>query len=244
MDTLKYLGILCLLYYVIMWIHTKRTTTTFAFFWLVTGFLNITLSYLLALCSDRIVTIAGYVIGVLLFIAAVIMIIITSAMLTLPPDGMKYIIVLGAQVRGRKITGSLERRLVKAEAYLAKNPETKVVVSGGQGEGEDISEALAMKLYLEEQGIDKRRIILEDKSTTTKENLAFSKKYIGDPGKQIGVVTNNFHIYRALLIGRRLGFSNLVGISASTNQVLFLNYLVREVFGVIYFFFKRDTVDK
>ena len=84
--------------------------------------------------------------------------------------------------------------------YLEQYPETKAVVSGGQGKGEDITEAEAMAVYLEQQGIDRNRISQEDSSTSTWENMKNSGRMIGDLEQPAAVVTNNFHLYRALLI--------------------------------------------
>lgn len=103
---------------------------------------------------------------------------ICKGMYSKAEDGAQWIIVLGAQVRGKKITDSLRRRLDTAVCYLKKNKETKVIVSGGQGAGEEITEAEAMAEYLIKQGISKDRIRMEDQSTSTRENLRFSRKFL------------------------------------------------------------------
>lgn len=74
-------------------------------------------------------------------------------------DACDYLIILGAHVNGRVPSDSLERRIRKAEQYLKSHPMTKVIVSGGQGKGEDITEAEAMEIYLWEHGIEKERIL-------------------------------------------------------------------------------------
>lgn len=142
------------------------------------------------------------------------------------------IIVLGAQVRGTKITNSLKRRLDAALEYLDRYPLAKVIVSGGQGKGEDISEARAMAQYLEENGVEKERIFLEDRSTSTRENLRFSAEFTDIRQKKNGIVTNDFHIYRASLIARQEGYEKICLIPASSNPVFQINYLVREFFAV------------
>lgn len=143
------------------------------------------------------------------------------------------IIVLGAQVRGTKITDSLKRRLDKALEFAEKFPGTRVIVSGGQGPGEEISEAEAMKRYLVKNGVKKERICCEDQSVSTRENLRYSRKYLDADHDRVGIVTNDFHIYRACLIARQEGYKKLSLIPASSNPVFQLNYLVREFFGVI-----------
>lgn len=98
-------------------------------------------------------------------------VLILCAMISVAPKNMKYIIILGAQIRGKRVTEALKRRLDRGIRYLNENPETIVIVSGGRGKGEDITEAEAMAEYLENCGIDANRICLEEKSTSTYENL-------------------------------------------------------------------------
>ena len=148
------------------------------------------------------------------------------------------IIVLGAQVKGKKITDSLKRRLDRAALYLKKYPDTRVIVSGGQGPGEEISEADAMAAYLIRSGIDRERIIREDQSTSTSENLRYSRKYTDPEREDIGIVTNGFHMYRALLIAGQEGYRNAYKIPASSNPVFQINYLMREFFAVVHVWLK------
>lgn len=95
-------------------------------------------------------------------------------MLQKPSRDLDTLIVLGAQVNGTKLSNSLKLRLERAKEYLDENPETIAVVSGGKGSGEEISEAEAMYEYLVSQGIDETRLIKEDRSTNTNENLKYS----------------------------------------------------------------------
>lgn len=153
----------------------------------------------------------------------------------IPQAGAEYLIVLGAHVNGRQITNSLLRRLDAAWEYLQDNPDTKVILSGGQGRGEDISEAEAMAENLMGRGLRADRIICEDRSTSTEENLRFSGELIGRESmtKKIVLVTNDFHLHRALLLGRQIGYCALDGLAASSNPVLKLNYLTREFAAII-----------
>ena len=110
----------------------------------------------------------------------------------------------------------------------------KIVVSGGQGRGEDIPEAEAMKEYLAERGIERERIFPEDRSSTTEENLRFTARLIPEiREKKAGVVTNSFHIYRAWLLGKREGYQRLFPVPAKSEPVLYLNYMVREALAVL-----------
>lgn len=225
-------GIICLLYYSAICLYTRKLNSTFALFWPVCSGIHILLG-LLAF-KGKWSILLWIIIFLLWVIFLSVEIQICTAMTKRAEAGLSYIIVLGAQVRGTKITNSLKRRLDAALCYLEENSETSVIVSGGQGKGEDISEAFAMAEYLYQHGIDEKRIILEDTSKSTMENLKNSSKIIDDLSRPVGVVTNNFHMYRALQIGKKAGFKNVRGIAATSNPVLQLNYLVREFFAVIW----------
>lgn len=153
---------------------------------------------------------------------------ILSKMNSRAKKGADYVIVLGAQVRGTRVTKSLAKRLDAACEYLRDNPETKVVCTGGQGRGEDISEAMAEKGYLIEKGISEDRIIVEDKSTSTYQNLEYAESIINDRDASVAIVTNNFHVYRAVHLGKYVGFEDVDGIAAKSDNRLLLNYMVRE----------------
>ncbi len=161
---------------------------------------------------------------------------VVSVMTVKPQNNLDYVIVLGAQVRGTRITNSLRKRLEAAKEYLDENPDTIAVVSGGKGPGEDLSEAQCMYNYLIENGINPERIIMEDKSTSTEENIEFSMNIIESnfegESPSIGVVTNNFHIYRAVKICEKKGYE-VSGIPAESDRILFVNYMVREFFAIV-----------
>ena len=117
--------------------------------------------------------------------------------------------------------------------YLEKNPKTRAVLSGGQGEGETISEAEAMCRYLEDHGISRERLILEDRSTNTKENLDFSLALIGDLNASIGVVTNHFHVFRGVAIGKKCGCKNIYPIPSRYRSWRLVIYIPREILAII-----------
>ncbi|WOO38953.1 YdcF family protein [Anaerocolumna sp. AGMB13020] len=156
-------------------------------------------------------------------------------------SGADYVIVLGAQVKGTTVSRALKNRLDTALAYLKDNPESFVIVAGGQGKGEDITEALAMKEYLVASGADSSKILLEDTSVNTYENLRNSKNII--VGRETGhtlenrikivVVTNQFHVYRAVRLAKQQGFEQVSGFGAPNDDVLTVHYYVREYFGVV-----------
>lgn len=122
------------------------------------------------------------------------------------PSGISHMIVLGAKLNGDVMSLSLFYRVREALEYLEANPDTKVIVSGGQGEDEWITEAEAMARYFIENGIAEARIISEDKSTTTNENFRFSRELVAEEVKEIVVVTNDFHLYRSMVIASRNDF--------------------------------------
>jgi len=146
---------------------------------------------------------------------------------------LDYIIVLGAHVDGTRPTLALLERIRRALEYLEENPHTKAVLSGGKGDGEQVSEAQAMYRYLTEHGIDGERLLLEEHSTNTKENLAFSLKLLGDRPYSVGVVTNNFHVFRGVAIGRKCGCKDICGIPSRYRSWRLLIYIPREILAII-----------
>lgn len=228
------MGILSLIYYSVICITLKKWDSTFSRFWLVLGVIGILGSKWIG--THGMPCILEGMIGIGVFLLLLSEIGIVSGMRPKTEEktenSTKWIIVLGAQVKGRKITDSLKRRLDAAYGYLYEHPEVKVVVSGGQGKGEDVSEAAAMAEYLERAGIEKTRIVQEDVSTNTLENLKYSKALITDIKSPVGIVSNNFHVYRGCMYAKRAGFENAFPIAAGCHPVLFLNYFIRECLAV------------
>ena len=120
----------------------------------------------------------------------------------------KTVIVLGCAVSGKKVSNTLARRLDEAIVYHEKNPEAVIIVSGGQGPQEEVSEAFAMKNYLLENGIPEDKILMEDKSTSTITNLANSHEIMRAnnlPDDSVVVVSHSYHIYRAVSYAKAEG---------------------------------------
>lgn len=147
--------------------------------------------------------------------------------------GADYVIVLGAQMKHNGPSKALRYRLDEAARYLEENPDAKVIVSGGQGPDEHISEAQGMYDYLVSVGIDGERIIKEDKSRNTFENLTFSAQYLDKERDSVAIVTNNFHVFRATGIARKAGYTDVCGIAAKGEPYLQINNMMREFFGVV-----------
>ncbi len=157
---------------------------------------------------------------------------IISGFFSKSKESLDYIIVLGAKVNGKSPSLSLENRINAAYEYLANNENTLCIASGGQGADEMISEAECISHELIRRGIDEKRIILEDRSTSTSENLKFSAEIIGDASKNVAVVTNNFHVFRGMALARKCGIRNIYGISADLPSILLPHYLIREFIAV------------
>ena len=143
-------------------------------------------------------------------------------------------VVLGCRVYGERPSLSLVERLEAAYTYLEENPEATCVVSGGQGEGENISEADAMYRWLVARGIDGARIYKEDQSTSTDENIAFSKKIIEENGlnKNIAIVTSEYHSYRAGIIAERYNLEYGAA-PGQTAWWTFPTFYVRELYAIL-----------
>ena len=109
----------------------------------------------------------------------------------------------------------------------------KVIVSGGQGKGEDITEGKAMEDYLASQGLSRNQIIKEEKSENTDENLRYSMYIIGNKSDKVVIVSNNFHIYRAKKIAMKQGYKDVSGIGTKTVLFTMPNCYLREAFAVI-----------
>ena len=151
------------------------------------------------------------------------------------PD-REYVVVLGAGVRGTVPSLSLRERISAAYDYLTAHPDSVAVLSGGQGPGEEITEAACMYRELTEMGIDPQRLLLEEKSTSTMENLTFSlellEKERGVRPKEIAIVSSEYHLFRAKCFAGELGLE-AVGVPARTSWfALRLNYYLREIVAV------------
>ncbi len=154
-------------------------------------------------------------------------------------ENCQYVIVLGAGVNGTVPSLSLRERLDAAYAYLTDNPEAICIVSGGQGNGEDITEALCMFNDLTARGIDKERVWMEEHATSTRENIALSLALIeektGDKPIKAGIISSEYHLYRANLFAREQNLA-MVGIPAKTSWLsLRINYFLREIVAVWYY---------
>ncbi len=180
-------------------------------------------------------TAAGGLIGVFLIVALVISGFMIRAMNDKPDNKPTTIVVLGCRINGETPSRMLKRRLDTAYEYLSEHNDLNVIVSGGKGSDEVTSEADVMRKYLINKGIAESRIFIEDKSTSTEENLRFSKEIIEKEGlcEDITIVTDGYHQLRADIFAKREGL-NSCNISAKTEGWLLPTYWIREWYGVLH----------
>ncbi len=147
-------------------------------------------------------------------------------------DGLDYIVVLGARVNKNGVPSKpLYWRIDAAEEYLHSNPDTVAILSGGKGADEPMSEAQCMFDTLVARGIDESRLLMEDKSTSTNENIRYSLALM-EAGASFGVVTNNFHVFRAVRIAEEVSGREVSGIASRYLDALLIHYMAREAVGI------------
>jgi uncharacterized SAM-binding protein YcdF (DUF218 family) len=145
-----------------------------------------------------------------------------------------YVVILGAKVYGAVPSLTLRQRVNAAIPYLKNNPASKAVVSGGRGGGEAVSEAEAMAGMLVNAGIGGERIIIEDRSFNTWENLSYSGMLIPSLDGQIVIVSSEFHLFRASSLAKKLGYTNFSLLAGKSAPGILPNSIVREYFAVIH----------
>lgn len=260
------LAILCAAYFAVIVVYAG-IGTSFAFIWLFFAALLLFLAYgkwyysrnldriprwvpvsVVTTCSAGVIVLAMLCVLVLLGAAAP------------AKNNLDYVIVLGARVKAHTVSNTLKKRLDKAMEYAQENPDTILVLSGGKGPGESVSEAEAMYQYLVYNGVRPEQLLIEDMSRSTVENIAYSKLVIEqyrekdkkvvtaplqqritsvpfavapDKPLEIGVLTSNYHIFRARMIAQKWGFDNVYGIAADSDPVLFIHMCVREGASIV-----------
>lgn len=175
-------------------------------------------------------------IGVFLVVISLFSFLLVSGHVNNPKGNEQVVIVLGAGLAGDKPNAILARRLDKAADYAEKNPDCIIITSGGQGPAEVVSEAFAMKNYLLEKGVEESRVFMEDRSTTTEENLRFSLEIMKGLGydelSQVVITTNDFHCFRSSKYAEEEGFENVCTLPASTPYMTWLPNYIREIMAL------------
>ena len=153
-----------------------------------------------------------------------------------PTESCSYAVVLGAKVRTSGPSVSLMDRIYGARDYLQAHPEVIAIVSGGQGPDEPMTEAKCMYEELVKLGIDPDRIWLEDKATSTWENLNFALNLIeektGQRPDKIGIISSEYHLFRASLFADSVGVESVLIPAKTSILSQRINHLMREVVGV------------
>ncbi len=165
---------------------------------------------------------------------------ISNAQAGAPGREVAYVVVLGANVVGQEPSAPLRARIHAAYDYLIAHPEAIAILSGGQGSDETMSEAACMFRELTALGIPESRLWLEEKATSTWENITFSLNLIqektGQRPETIGLVTSEFHLYRAGLFAADCGV-DMVGIPGETaDRWEYIYYFLREIAGVWHYY--------
>lgn len=237
------LAIICMLYFILVY-HYAGLASLFHLFWAALAVFFASVSVVLCYMKKRGLHMPAGVktsVKLLLLCMGILFFILEWHILAgawHTPDGdAKYMIVLGCQVRGRTPSKMLRHRLDKAAAYLKEHEDCQVIVSGGQGRGEDIPEALAMQRYLMEKGIVKERIIMEDTSTSTAENIRFCIAVMQERGitlteEKVLVVSNGFHVSRGVGIAKKQGIARAEALAADTDLIMIPTYYVREALAL------------
>ena len=182
-----------------------------------------------------------------LIVVGITEVLIVKASFGGPKEQVQYMVVLGAKVRNDGPSVSLWDRIYGAAEYLEEHPDTIAIVSGGQGADEPMTEAQAMYDELIALGIDPDRVWLEEKATSTWENLTFALDLIeektGERPEKLGILSSEYHLFRAKLFAKECGVE-AVGIPARTSRLSQrINHFLREVAGVWHYLFLGGNYD-
>ena len=232
---LTILGTACVLYGIMVLLI--RSGTSFFAVWLALGAFFLVLGFLMR---------SGLVARIPKIVRTLFLIAICAGLLLLSvcegfvlrgfgsraPAGLDYLIVLGAQVREDGPSAVLKYRLDAAAQYLRENGSTTCIVTGGKGATEPFSEGEGMKQYLVGVGRPEDRIIVEDNALNTVQNIQYSKALMSSPDAPTAIVTNNFHVTRALALARGQGLTNVHAIAAPSDLLFLPNNMFREFFGL------------
>lgn len=243
------LGIIFLVYFA--FVNVVFGYTTFSSFYLVVGLIMIVYYF----SVKKLIQFSWFKkiikpLKIILSVGIIIFVIVEGMIIMYPKKSVEksdYILILGAGIRGENLTTTLRDRLNAAIKYMDEtNFKGNIIVSGGQGPGESITEAEAMKRYLVEEGINNNKIILENKSTNTFENFKYTKEKIKDleesdiSNADVTVVTTDFHVLRSNIIAKRNGYENIKFYSSNTKWYLVPSMYAREFFA----FFKSLVFDR
>lgn len=258
------LAVFCLIYYGVIVIYSG-IGTSFAAIWLVLAAVLAVMT-LVVQFYDRfrhmvpirlevsVITVAAALFAVFVFIELAM----GFNFFSLQKQSTDYIIVLGYPVQDGEINKTMEHRLDKAYEYAQVHSNTIIILSGGANGNSDVTEAELMYDYLKKRGVPEVQMIKEEKSSSTYENLVYSKQiiderernrrdwienlmsrsgYLVPPDEEVtirvGIVTSNFHVLRAKSIAKNIGIENVSGIAAKSDPILFIHLCMRECFAIL-----------
>lgn len=235
------LGLAAVVYYFVLW-HASRLGLSMSMMWPVIGVILIVCGFL---CDSPVLPrwlhiawracLCAGLAGVLALECLVI-----SGLHATAPAGMEYLIVLGARVDPDGPSPALNRRLNAVMACIDNHPDAVIIASGGQGRDEPMSEAQCIRDELVKRGVDESRIVLEDKSTATIENIQYSMALMDSPDAEVGIVTNNYHVYRATRLARKAGLTHAHGIAAMYTGHTKFHYMIREAICIVVDFLRGN----
>lgn len=239
----KMISILCVLAAVFCFAYCTvvfmlKSGSRFYFVWGVGGVFFLALAFILHFgIWDKIPPVFRRIFGIAVIAGIILFVIVEGCIISRfhdkGKDNLDYIIVLGAQMKPAGPSAVLKFRLDAAYDYLTENENTICILSGGQGSNEPCSEAEGMYQYLTERGIAPERLVKEEQSTDTSENIAYSMALVGRNDVSVGIVTNNFHVFRGVHLAKAAGVQDVCGIAARSNVWFQLNNMVREFFGIM-----------
>lgn len=243
-NAVMIVGVLCIAYYLLCGLYV-RFGQSMLWVWPVAGALLIARYFLaragiiallprgLLIAARTLIALgAAFFIGVECFVA--------SGVVSAAPEGLDYLIVLGARVNGREPSLSLQTRTEAAIEYLKENPETKVIASGGQGSDEEIAEADCIIRLMTEAGIEPERILREGQSTSTAENIRYSYALMQEPDATVGIVTNGYHMFRAKLIAQSHSEHPIYGLAAKSSIFMLPHNMTREFMTLVVGWLRGD----
>ena len=230
--------IFCVVYGIVMFF--TNITKTFFFIWL---FLAFIFYIVYMIYQNGIIDIIPIYIRKTIFVLAILFIIlfvieffdILKYYNKRPQNNLDYVIVLGALVTDNGPAMSTIYRLDETIAYLNENPNTKCILTGSKGSNEPDYESVVMAKYLINNNIDRERLFIEKDSFSTYENISNSKQFLDIDNNTVGIVTNNFHVRRALYLAENLGYKHIDGLASYSLPINALSNLCRETMAMIYY---------
>lgn len=156
----------------------------------------------------------------------------------------QYVLVLGARANKGNLSKTLQERLKTATTYLKEHKNSKAILCGGTEKGDKFSQSYYMKEYLLKENIEKERLITEDKSKNTFENIKFALFKMDKKPTEVMIITSNYHIFRAKLILYRFGVLGYC-VGAKVPKNIILKSYIRETLAVIKtYIFDRPTKEE